>query len=283
MFQTQVNRFLAQGIEGEYADDSPRREAGYVLWANTIDGAAATGSLAFTANPADGDTVTIGSVVYRFKTTPAQANDIKIGSAVTNTLDSLEKTINGDGEEGTDYYAGTTTPLAVVTASVSGQTLNLTATETGLAGNSIALASSDENVTPTAFSGGTDDISYLPQFACAFTQSTEGDGYAQIGGEGVFAGLLVNPKMYANYLNLNPTLKLPNGSQGGLCTFGHIYVRSSSAYAIGNIAAYDKTTGAVSAYVNTEAVPANAVVIPNARFIKYSGDANTVGVLELGN
>lgn len=283
MFQTQVNRFLAQGIEGEYADDSPRREQGYILQANTIAGAAATGSLAFTANPADGDTVTIGSVVYRFKTTPEQANDIKLGSAVTNTLDSLEKTINGDGEEGTDYYAGTTTPLSVVTASVSSQTLNLTAAEEGIAGNSIALASSDANVTPTAFSGGADEVAYLPKFACAFTQSAEGDGYAVLGGDGVFAGLLVNPKMYANYLNLNPTLTLPNGSQGGLCTFGHVYVRSSSAYAIGNIAAYDKTTGAVSAYVNAEAVPSNAVVIPNARFIKYAGDANTVGVLELGN
>lgn len=282
MFQTQVNRFLAQGIEGEYADDSPRREQGYILLANTIDGAAATGSLAFTANPADGDTVTIGSVVYRFKTTPEQANDIKIGTAVANTLDSLEKTINGDGEEGTDYFAGTTTPLSIVTASVSSQTLNLTAAEAGIAGNSIALASSAENVTPTAFSGGTDEVSYLPQFACAFTHAAE-NGQAVLGGEGVFAGVLVNPKMYANYLNLNPTLKLPNGSQGGLCTFGHIFVKSQSAYAIGNIAAYDKTTGVINAYVNAEAVPENAVVIPNARFIKYAGDAGTVGVLELGN
>ena len=282
MFQTRVNRFLAQGIEGEYADDSPRREQGYILLANTIAGTAATGSLAFTANPTDDDTVTIGSVVYRFKTTPEQANDIKIGSAVTDTLASLEKTINGDGEAGTDYFAGTTTPLAIVTASISSQTLNLTATEAGIAGNSIALASSDANVTPTAFAGGADEVAYLPQFACAFTQAAD-DGYAKLGGEGVFAGVLVNPKMYANYLNLNPTLKLPNGSQGGLCTFGHIYVRSSSAYAIGNIAAYDKTTGSISAYVNAEAVPENAVVIPNARFIKYSGDANTVGVLELGN
>lgn len=282
MFQTQVNRFLAQGIEGEYADDSPHREDGFVLLANTIDGAAATGALAFTANPTDGDTVTIGSVVYRFKDTLAQANDIKIGTAITNTLDSLEKTINGEGEEGTDYFAGTTTPLSVVTASVSGQTLNLTATEAGIAGNSIALASSGSNVTPTAFSGGADEVAYLPTFACAFTHAAE-NGQAVLGGEGVFAGVLVNPKMYANYLNLKPTLKLPNGTQGGLCTFGHIFVRSQSAYAIGNIAAYDKTTGAINAYVNAEAVPANAVVIPNARFIKYAGDAGTVGVLELGN
>lgn len=283
MFQTKINQTLALGIEGEYADDSPHRESGYILLANTTAGEAAAGSLAFAANPADGDTVTISSVVYRFKTTPAQANDIKIGAAATDTVTSLEKTINGDGEEGTDYYAGTTTPLTLVTAVTSGTTLTLTAQEEGVNGNSIALASSDANITATAFAGGKDGIAYNPQFACAFTQSPTGDGYAVLGGEGVFAGILVNPKMYANYLNLKPTLTLPNATQGGLCTFGHVFVRSQSAFAVGNIAAYDKTTGKISAYVNEEAVPANAVVIPNARFYKYSGAANTVGVLELGN
>lgn len=283
MFQTKVNQYLANGIEGEYADDSPHRETGYILLANKTDGTAATGKLAFTANPADGDTVTIGSVVYRFKTTPAQANDIKLGATVAATLASLEKTVNGDGEEGTDYFAGTTTPLTIVTAEISGNDITLTATEQGVNGNAIALASSDANITVTAFGGGTDESARNPQFACAFTQSTDGDGYAQLGGDGFFAGILVNPKMYVNYLDLSPSLTLPDASQGGLCTFGHVNVRSLSAYKIGDIAAYDKDTGRISAYVNESAVPANGVIIKNARFIKYSGDANSVGVLELGD
>ena len=281
MFQTKVNQFLAKGVEGEYADDSPHREQPYVLLAQTTEGTAATGSLAFTANPADNDTVTIGSVVYRFKTTMEQANDVKIGSAATDTVLSLEKAVNNDGEAGTDYFAGTS-PAAGVTAVASSTTLNLTATEPGIAGNSIALASSDDNVTPTAFAGGTDSVSRLPHFGYAFTNAEE-DGTAIIGGDGVFAGVLTNPKMYANYANLEPSMTLPNGSQGGLCTFGHLFVKSAAAFAIGYIAAYDKVTGAISAYVNAEAVPSNAVVIPNSRFIKYSGDAGTVAVLQLGN
>lgn len=283
MFQKQIYSNLAAGVEGEYADDSPRRETPYILLANTTQTAeAAKGALAFTANPADSDTVTIGSVVYRFKTDMAQANDIKIGSAVANTINSLEKTINGEGEEGTDYYAGTTTPLADVIASVSGTTLNLTAAVEGAEGNSIALASSDENITVTAFAGGKDAVSNLPRFACAFTYGSE-TGTAVLGGEGVFAGILVNPKMYANYMNLEPTLNLPDGSQGGLCTFGHINIKPASAFNVGNIAAYDKATGKINAYVNTEAVPANSVVIPNSQFIKYSGNAGDIAVLELGN
>lgn len=283
MFQKQIYSNLPAGVEGEYADDSPRRETPYILIANTTQtGTAAKGSLAFTANPADGDTVTIGSVVFRFKTDMAQPNDIKIGTAVANTIESLEKTINGEGVEGTDYFAGTTSPLGDVIASTSGTTLSLTATAEGADGNSIALASSDANITVTAFAGGVDAVSNLPRFACAFTYGEE-DGTAVLGGEGVFAGVLVNPKMYANYMNLEPTLNLPNGAQGGLCTFGHINIKPASAFSVGNIAAYDKLTGKINAYVNTEAVPANSVVIPNAQFIKYSGQAGEIAVLELGN
>lgn len=283
MFQTQINQFLARGVEGEYADDSPHREQPYVLLSNTTtNGAVATGSLAFTANPANNDTVTIGSVVYRFVNTLAQANDIKIGAAATNTAQSLADAINGEGEQGVDYAAGTDIFLDNVEASLSGTTLTLTAKEMGVVGNSIALASSNTAITVTAFAGGVDAVEVLPTFAHAFTIGAE-DGTAQIGGSGVFAGVLVNPKMYANYMNLRPSMKLPNGSQGGLCTFGHIFVNPASAYAIGYVAAYDQTTGRISAYVNSDSVPANAVVIPNSKFIKYSGAANTPAVLELGD
>ena len=281
MVQTQVYSTLAKGIVGEYADDGPHREYGYILNANTIAGVAAAGSLAFTANPADGDTVTIGAVVYRFKTTMEQANDIQIGSALTNTLASLEKTVNGEGAAGTDCYAGSS-PVSNVTASVSGSTLNLTAKETGIAGNAIALASSDANVTPTAFSGGTDDTVYLPMIAHAFTHTGE-NGTAQVGGTGKFAGVLVNPKMYTNYLNLQPTMTLPSGIQGGLSTFGNIYVQPDTAFEIGFVAAYDNLTGKINAYVNEGAVPSGATIIPNAKFAKYSGAAGEVATLQLGD
>ena len=281
MVQTQVNKVLAKGIAGEYADDSPNREQGYILNANVIEGAAATGSLAFTSNPTDNDTVTIGAVVYRFKSTLEQANDVKIGSAATNTVASLEAAVNGDGTPGTDYFAGTS-PVNGVTASALGTTLTLTADENGAQGNSIALSSSDENVTPTAFSGGVNDTVYLPTIAHAFTHTDE-NGAAQVGGTGVFAGVLVNPKMFANYLNLNPTLTLPSGIQGGLCDFGHVFVRSLSDFAPGYVAAYDPESGKISAYVNSEAVPESSVAIERAKFIRFSGNAGEIGVLELGN
>lgn len=281
--QKVVNQFLANGIEGEYADDSARREAGFILEAQSSGSVNATGTLAFTANPADGDTITIGSVIYTFAATLDSANEIKIGSAVTDTISSLVKTINGEGVSGTDYYQGTTTPLSFVSASSSGQSVTLTAEEKGVDGNSIALASSAENVKVTAFAGGKDASVVLPRVGCVFTQSSSGDEYAQIGGKGRFLGVLVNPKMFANYANLAASLELPSGIQGGLCDFGHVFVRSLSDFAPGYVAAYDPESGKISAYVNSESVPESSVAIERAKFIRFSGNAGEIGVLELGN
>ena len=58
-------------------------------------------------NVTDGKIVTIGAVVYRFKTTMAAAYDVKIGASAAATLDNLKMAINGTGTAGTNYYAGT--------------------------------------------------------------------------------------------------------------------------------------------------------------------------------
>ena len=117
-----------------------------------------------------------------------------------------------------------------------------------------------------------------PVIGAAFTESGT-DGQAQIGGSGVFAGVLVNSKQYANYNNLDAALELPSGTQGSLCTFGKIYVQSLTAFAAGYAAAFDTTTGAISAYADTDS--AEGTVIDNAKFVS-SGDAGEIGILQLG-
>lgn len=84
---------------------------------DTVTGAVGTGTLTSTGTaPADGDTVTIGSVTYRFKTTPAQAYDVAIGASAAVALDNLKAAVNGTGTPGTEYYAGTQAhPLVTAT------------------------------------------------------------------------------------------------------------------------------------------------------------------------
>lgn len=78
--------------------------------ADALDGVAATGRIDFSANPADGDTVTVNGTAYRFKSTPAQANDVQIGADLYATITNLCYAVNGQGAAGTHYYANTTRP-----------------------------------------------------------------------------------------------------------------------------------------------------------------------------
>lgn len=282
MLQTQINSKLAGGVVGEYADDSPHRETGYILLAKVTDGVQAEATLAFAANPTANDTLTVANVTYKFVSTLAAANDVKIGANLAATLTSFAKVLNGTATAGTDCYTGTKDLAAILEAEVSSNDVVLTILQAGDEGNYTALASSSANVTITAFAGGADEDIVLPAIAKAFTE-TDTDGMAKVGGTGAFAGVFVQPKMYANQQNLNPTLEVPDGTQGGLCTFGHINVITASAFDKGYVAAYNNENGTINAYVNAAAIPAGFTQIPNATFVQNSGNAGELAILQLGN
>jgi hypothetical protein len=85
-------------------------------------------------NVADGDTVTVGSQTYTFKTTAAAPNQISVGGTATISLTSLVNAING-------LTAFNGTPInSQVWASLSGSVITVTARKGGTSGNSIALA-----------------------------------------------------------------------------------------------------------------------------------------------
>jgi hypothetical protein len=93
-------------------------------------GVPSSGQIEFTAQPADGDTITVGrtgaTVTYRFKTTMAAAFDVQIDpSSYQATAANLAYAINGDGTPGTtgtgspNYYTGTT-PHPNIDATIDG-------------------------------------------------------------------------------------------------------------------------------------------------------------------
>ena len=88
----------------------------------------------------DGDTVTIGSTVYRFKNTMAAAYDVKRnGTTADTTLANLIKAINASGTPGSEYYAGTlANPLVTADASVTSHKV----TVRGIAAGSITTTKS---------------------------------------------------------------------------------------------------------------------------------------------
>lgn len=106
--------------------------------------AQATAILTLTGNATNNQTVTIGGVVYTFKTTlsvgPAVPYEVKIGAAATNTIDNLIAAINGSAGAGTNYGTGTVAHPLVTAAAGAGDTMDLTAKALGPAGNGIVLA-----------------------------------------------------------------------------------------------------------------------------------------------
>lgn len=160
--------------------------------ASTVAGALATGTITSDAtNPSDGDTATIGSYVYTFKTalgdaaatntltsnntqvtaadtvtvngqvytfraTPSVAYDVTIGANADGSLTNLEAAINGTGTAGTTYGVGTATHPTVSSSDVASHVLTLTARNVGTAGNALTLAKSAATLSVGAatFSGG---------------------------------------------------------------------------------------------------------------------------------
>lgn len=113
------------------------------VWLATGSLTAASGTITDgnATNFSAGDTVTIGSTVYRFESSLTQIGDIKIGASADASLLSLAKTINGTGTAGTDMFTDTPADPAVTsTSTVTSHAITVTAITKGTVGNSIALA-----------------------------------------------------------------------------------------------------------------------------------------------
>jgi len=108
--------------------------------------ALATGYVTFAAQPSVSDTLSIEGITYTFKSSMTTANDVKIGSNLTATLQNLLAAVQGQiAGSGTQYYAGTSA-LLKTDAAIGSQTLALTSRIPGLGGNSIALAQGGSGV-----------------------------------------------------------------------------------------------------------------------------------------
>jgi hypothetical protein len=99
---------------------------------------AATGTLTLTGNPADGDTVTIGTTVYTFETGALDAAyKVDVGATAADTIVNLVHAINGTGTPGTHYATGTVLHPDVTAADGAGDTVVVTAKVAGAKGNTI--------------------------------------------------------------------------------------------------------------------------------------------------
>lgn len=108
---------------------------------------AATSTLTFTGNAADGDTVTIGSVVYTFETGALDAPyKVDVGVDASASIDNLVHAIMGTGTPGTHYATGTEAHPLVNAVNGTGDVLDVTAKLAGAQGNTIVVESTGANL-----------------------------------------------------------------------------------------------------------------------------------------
>ena len=262
--QKTVNKKYALGMPGEFYDDSPRRVSTFTLKRNiTTAGVKATGTLTATANFSSSETVTVGNTTYTFG---SSAGNIAVGADLATSLASLAAAINADG---------------LVTAAATATTIVLTAKEAGTAANSIATTETCTNASfgGATLSGGVDEVVKNPKVARAFTY-LENEGEAGVGGTGLFAGLLVEPKGFARYNNFAPTMEVSDGVAGQLCTFGHVLVDVADAVSIGQTAFFSQADGSIIGGTAGSSI-SNYTEIKNSKFVFFAAAAGETAVLEL--
>jgi hypothetical protein len=105
-------------------------------------------------------------------------------------------------------------------------------------------------------------------------------GTAQVGGSGVFAGILINPKDYASYGTtsgtLNPTITLADYSIGQLATMGSFWAYLPGPANIGDLVTYDPLTG------NLNSVPPAASFTGSTSTTTLTVSAVASGSLQVG-
>lgn len=126
----------------------------------------------------------------------------------------------------------------------------------------------------------------------AFTKSSTTDvatqGGAIVDGTNLFAGILVNPKVYASYgavggSPLDPTLFLRGNSQGEFLTMGTIVVNLVGAAEIGDLVVYQDTTGILSAITPGTSPAVGYTLVPNAVVWQYPQSGTGLAAIRLTN
>jgi len=124
------------------------------LISNDDIGDHADGTLTAAGNPANNETVTLGSRIYTFKTTlTGAANEVKVGTAATDSLDNLKAAVNGAAGAGTTYGVGTVAHADVIAGAKDATSIVFVARLAGTAGDSIATT--ETSATALSFGGAT--------------------------------------------------------------------------------------------------------------------------------
>lgn len=138
-------------------DDGATTFTGGVTDSN-IGGTKASGSISFSAVPTSGDTITVGTVAFTFRsaaTYTGLSTEILIGSTLDETLDNAIGALNNVSG---NLSAANQLLLAPATYERLGNTIQINYKSVGTNGNAFAIAASAATASAATLSGGTSKI-----------------------------------------------------------------------------------------------------------------------------
>lgn len=123
-------------------------------------------------------------------------------------------------------------------------------------------------------------------FGRAFTFVDDETVEADSGSSTNFAGILVRPKEHALAGNdvdgsLGPSITLPNGATGQLCTMGQIFVDLLGAASVGDSVAYNFNTGELTAFGPAAVIASPQIQIPGAKVVRCNTAGPGTAIIQL--
>lgn len=241
-----------------------------VATVTSVGAIAASGSISFVNNPNDGDTVTLNSVTWTFKTTPTTSTETAIQPTLAGTMAQLA----------TDLNASANASLTVATYSSTPTALDIVDDTPGTGGNAYTLAASVGTPSSGTLTGGSTSgitgisvttmgvFTVLPANGLMTQASTSGGGSAATFQTAVFGPNTVsvqNPGAYTA-VPANP-------------------VAQDSTTGIGVGAAFTVTWGAVPAFNNGDWIVVNGVQgmteLNGNAYVVAGATATTVQLLDV--
>jgi hypothetical protein len=163
---------------------------------------------------------------------------------------------------------------ASFTAAISGTTMTVSAVSAGAlqVGQTIAGTGVTAGTTITALGTG---LGGVGTYTVSASQTVASEAITSSGGANlVFAGLMVNPKEATLWGTtsgtLAPTLAIPDTAQAEFSVMGDWVVEVSTACNVGDLIAYNVTTGALSTFAPNGSPVAGSVQMPNAKVYRYA-------------